>query len=77
MGGTNSYVACTWLPESNCQEKNCDLTRMLACRWDPKEYKFAIIGNIPCGFMTLFGLIMVHAQLLECGGRMLLGLSGS
>lgn len=60
MRGTYPYVACTWLPESNCKEGNCDLSRKLACRWDSKEYKFAIIGNIPSAFMTVFGLIMVH-----------------
>lgn len=60
MGGTDSYVACTWLPESSCEEKKCDLKHKVCCRWDAKEYKFAIIGNIPCGFMTVFSLIMFH-----------------
>ena len=55
-----SATACTWLPESNCREKGCNLNGPLACRWDPKEYNFlmGVIQTPPSLIMT-FTLILV------------------
>ena len=60
MGVTDSYVSCTWMDRSNCENDNCDISRTLACRWDPKEYKFALIGQMPLVFLTILSLIMTH-----------------
>jgi hypothetical protein len=50
----NPATACTWLPESNCKEKRCNLHNQLACRWDPKEYIFAmgVVQSVPSLILT-------------------------
>lgn len=50
----NPATACTWLPESNCKEKGCNLHGPLACRWDPKEYAFAmgVVQSVPSIILT-------------------------
>jgi hypothetical protein len=56
----NSNTACTWMPESHCKEKGCKLHGQLVCRWDPKEYNFAmgVVQSPPTLLMT-FTLIVI------------------
>lgn len=53
-------VACTWRPESYCEEHNCDLHGPLACRWDPKEYTFLMhVVQSPPSLIAVFAFVLV------------------
>jgi len=56
----SSATACTWLPESNCKEKGCNLHDQLACRWDPRDYNFAMgVVQMPPTLMVTFAFVVV------------------
>jgi hypothetical protein len=59
VASESSCKACTWLPESNCGQKGCNLRSLLACRWNPKEYDLLMTVQMPSALISIFALIMI------------------
>ncbi len=50
-------IACTWRDEAVCED--CPLRWRLGCRYDPAEFRFFILNQIPSLAMASLGLALV------------------